>query len=503
MRPTHLSPGVSWMSSVTAFGMWEFWAARTPQLNAGRAFLSRRHPLATYVLGEVFAQLWQPLTPAKELPLYLEGDALVLLSRWVTEVLSSLDGFRSLQTICAQDLHATRTAMIDIVRFIASFPLPEYAEADSGRPPGEDDRLDVEDAEDAEDAEDEADEGESDPDEEGDPEDEQYSELATYLRNALKDDSTGGQKAQARGAAQEALSAACAAASKVQKLCESLYGRSGAELGPAEQGADLTALIDEYLKNPKLQKLLDNMHLLHRVSRASADEPDRRPRPGPPVHAGFVSELMDADLEEKVALVFPPLKLLFLLKLLEQQFYGVVEEADEPVERGDLIVCLDCSGSMSSVWPLAQAFVAALATSAIKADQGIDACLFNAKAHNWFDSPRQSMAEVLLSILSAGTSGGTQIRQALKWTREKLEQSGVKMDVVVVTDGLDPGLRTEEIQALLDASGFLTVIGVGGTLGSWEGSALFTMASQTFHIPTANACVEVFSHALRARGATR
>jgi len=121
---------------------------------------------------------------------------------------------------------------------------------------------------------------------------------------------------------------------------------------------------------------------------------------------------------------------LFDLKFINEELLMRDVKSKEPKEKGDVVVCVDFSGSMGYMdrHVIAKAIVVALYGQMRKEHRKFAACLFNGKVIYEFSHDRGNVME----FVEFKPDGGTVIEPALQWAATKVSKDS---DVIIITDG--------------------------------------------------------------------
>jgi uncharacterized protein with von Willebrand factor type A (vWA) domain len=121
---------------------------------------------------------------------------------------------------------------------------------------------------------------------------------------------------------------------------------------------------------------------------------------------------------------------MFDLRFMSEELMMRDVKSKEPKDKGDVVVCVDFSGSMKEMErsDIAKAIVIALYRQLKQEKRGFHACLFNAKVVYEFSLDRGDVIE----FLEFEPNGGTVIEPALEWAKTKITKES---DVVFISDG--------------------------------------------------------------------
>jgi uncharacterized protein with von Willebrand factor type A (vWA) domain len=151
---------------------------------------------------------------------------------------------------------------------------------------------------------------------------------------------------------------------------------------------------------------------------------------------------------------------LFDLKFINGELLMRDVKTKEPKEKGDVVVCVDFSGSMSceNRDTIAKAIVVALYSQMRKEHRKFAACLFNGGVIYEFSHERGSVLE----FVEFKPSGGTRIEPAFEWAAEKITPDA---DVVIITDGGFYVSNPEDWRARFSKCNIMSVL-IGGSVES-------------------------------------
>ena len=199
------------------------------------------------------------------------------------------------------------------------------------------------------------------------------------------------------------------------------------------------ALAQQYMSNSKLRDVIDL------CGRYTADvynalTSTMQSVAGVTVEIGVGGDIGRALPSELAQLLRPGLRRAALARAIENQLMQVDVEAESEAARGDVIVCVDTSGSMGGQ-KATQARAFALATLYTMRHQSRNghACLFDWHVHQPTDfkasDSRAEFAAAAYRFAACTASGGTSFDAPLLHALQTLESSRPKADVLIVTDG--------------------------------------------------------------------
>ena len=151
---------------------------------------------------------------------------------------------------------------------------------------------------------------------------------------------------------------------------------------------------------------------------------------------------------------------LFDLKFINDELMMRGVKSKEPKEKGDVVVCVDFSGSMSceNRDTIAKAIVVALYGRMRKEHRKFAACLFNGGVIYEFSHDRGNVME----FVEFTPSGGTRIEPAFQWAETKITPDA---DVVIITDGGFYVANPEHWRTKFNKCNILSVL-IGGSVES-------------------------------------
>lgn len=186
--------------------------------------------------------------------------------------------------------------------------------------------------------------------------------------------------------------------------------------------------------------------------------------------------------QELLLLADPDLELLFLLKYLQQRL--LVYDVERPIrqQRGDVVVCVDESGSMLGEPVLiAKAFAFLLRQMLDQEGRRCTILSFSYQDEDTvvvpYDAPASQVAEWLARAIAGGTSFDTALRRAMEIARD---QSLRSPDIVILSDGEDTvgdSVRAQVLQFKRDTGARLFFLHFGR-----QPSGLWQVADHILHI---------------------
>jgi uncharacterized protein with von Willebrand factor type A (vWA) domain len=163
-------------------------------------------------------------------------------------------------------------------------------------------------------------------------------------------------------------------------------------------------------------------------------------------------EVVDLEQSDELSRVLPSefanlmspeqsMKTLFYKKYMEASLTQYKLEGHEPKAQGPVIVEIDCSGSMfgePDEWSKACAL--AMYSIARKQKRDFSILLFNTQVvKEVYIKKGEHRTDDLISILTAGTNGGTSFEQPLSHAIELIRTEGhAYADIIFITDGICP-----------------------------------------------------------------
>lgn len=154
--------------------------------------------------------------------------------------------------------------------------------------------------------------------------------------------------------------------------------------------------------------------------------------------------------DELLSLGAEEMELLFYYGLATQNLLQYDCKQKENVAKGDLVLLLDISGSMSepvsrsskySKLDMALGFTLAMLKILEKQGRSCKLFAYNVMCMEVFDTRRTSPETVFKTVLNINADGGTKIQSALNQVFSKTTE-----DVIIITDGIDDTLNAARIK---------------------------------------------------------
>ena len=205
--------------------------------------------------------------------------------------------------------------------------------------------------------------------------------------------------------------------------------------GLTDAGA-LAKLASALKSRPGIKRILQ---LAGRLRRTLAQVRASRPKAGPGAVVGIeAGDDLLRVLPEELAFLGTPLEVDFTRRYVERQLLQVKQEAEEHVERGPIVVCLDSSGSMAGerdIW--AKAVALTLLTLARDEKREFSLIIFSdASEVKRFAWPTTPDVGEIIQALTLFYGGGTSFEAPLTLAASACAESRFKhADIIMVTDG--------------------------------------------------------------------
>ncbi len=238
-----------------------------------------------------------------------------------------------------------------------------------------------------------------------------------------------------RQAVRTALAAGQQEAQDVQQVMAG-WGVGGDELRSVPMGDRLQLV--ERLRGPKMRKLADIIGRFRNLARER--QKNRLQHVRDEIHSITTGDDLAHLLPSELAALRHPLRRRdFLRRYTEKRTMQYELTGRQPLGRGPMVVCVDCSGSMEESgridWALATAL--ALVDTARRQKRRARILMFHDYVLKRIEfRPGQDDPRKLLELLTTGASGGTNYEPVLREALEAVESvSYQKADVVMISDG--------------------------------------------------------------------
>lgn len=273
-------------------------------------------------------------------------------------------------------------------------------------------------------------------------------------------------------------SASNKAREEAQELSEALSGAGSDKGSNARDQIDRSQLAQKLTDNKRLARLL---RMAGRMQQLDSAKPAKSKENGFEIgEVVLSSDLNNLIPSELVQLAGEETSDLFLKRYLEDQLFTVKRKGKEPLGRGNVIVCVDQSGSMSGTRnDMARAFVVA-SVELMRKDKrnttviGYESCLrdvhsFQSKYKTATINGRAvSWSKAVADLAQVEASGGTSFDPALRQAIKELGKDE-RADLIFVTDG-DASVSSSLIKKLeeaKEAKGLrVTTVLIGGGLSN-------------------------------------
>jgi len=228
---------------------------------------------------------------------------------------------------------------------------------------------------------------------------------------------------------------------EAQEQAENALGW-GSERGVLPQVApeDRVKIAEALKQNPNLKRLVDMAGRMIRIAEKKQKQKSQYAREEiSGIELG--NYLPDVIMDEFLLLMEPDLESLFYKRYFESELHQYELKGKEKLGKGDLVVLVDCSSSMSGLSEMwSKALALAIYSIANKQKRNFMWAMFNTdvRAYGKLNAGEKDLDQVL-KMITHGSSGGTSFEAPLKFVQDwhvgsdKLDLE--EADIIFITDG--------------------------------------------------------------------